>query len=75
MKIGTLLGGGMVLIIGVMVSTTVYSNYLSNSAQEVIENSTIRTFNVLTIQGDNERFYSSLDETIVIMREKELDIA
>jgi signal transduction histidine kinase len=75
MKIGTLLGGGMVLIIGIMVSTTIYSNYLSNSAQEIIRESTVKSFNAINVQNESERFFSSLDETIVIIKEDELDVA
>jgi len=74
-KIGTLLGVGMAVIIGVLITTTIYSNYLSNSAQQIIEDNTIRTFNVMTIQGDSERYFSSLDETIVIITETELAVA
>ena len=71
-RIGTLLGGGIVLIIGVLISTTIYSNYLSNGAQKIIEDSTTRSFRAITIQNDSERYFSSLDETIVIIRENEL---
>ena len=75
MKIGTLLGGGMVLIIGVMISTTIYSNYLSNSAQEIIRDSTVKSFNAINVQNESERFFSSLDETLVIIKEDELNVA
>lgn len=75
MKIGTMLGGGMVLIIGVMISTTVFSNYLSNSAQEIIRESTTKSFNAINVQNESERFFSSLDETLVIIREDKLNIA
>jgi|GEM_PF-3013899 signal transduction histidine kinase len=75
LKIGTLLGGGMVLIIGVMISTTIFSNYLSNSAQEIIRESTTKSFNAINVQNESERFFSSLDETIVILKEGELNIA
>ena len=56
-KIGTLLGIGIVLIIAVMISTTLYSNYLSTRAQDIIQKSTSRIFDVLTIQKDLEELF------------------
>ncbi|MFC1594968.1 sensor histidine kinase [Patescibacteria group bacterium] len=74
-KIGTLLGIGTAGIIIVMISTTIYSNYLSNSAQQIIGNSTTRIFDVMTIQRDVEELFSALDDLIVIVYQRELDNA
>jgi len=74
-KIGTLLSIGIVGIIIVMISTTLYSNYLSNRAQEIIETSTTRIFDVLTIQRDVEELTSALDDLIVLVEQYELDVA
>ena len=74
-KVGTLLGGGIALIIVVMISTTIYSNYLSEGAQRIIENSSRRTFDALTIKRDADEFFAALDETVVLIRDYELDNA
>ncbi len=75
LKIGTLLGGGMVLIIGVMILTTVYSNRLSNNAQDIIQDSTARIFDVLLLQRDTDELFSALDELNVIEEQEELVVA
>ncbi len=74
-KIGTLLGIGIGGIIVVMISTTIYSNHLSNRAQNIIRNSTARIFDVLTIQRDTEELFSAMDDLVVIREQYELDVA
>ena len=74
-KVGTLLSVGIVAIIGLMISATIYSNYLTNNAQNIIEKSTSRIFDVLTIQRDTEELFSALSELVVIEEQEELNIA
>ena len=75
MKIGTLLGIGIVAIIGLMISATVYSSYLNSKAQNIIENSTSRIFDVLTIQRDTEELFSAIDGLEIIQNQEKLDEA
>ena len=74
-KIGTLLGVGIVAIIGLMVSATIYSNYLSNKAQNIIEKSSSRIFDVLTIQRDTGELYSMLSDLDVVRSQSEIETA
>lgn len=73
-KIGTLLSMGIIAIIGLMITASIYSNYLSNSAQNIIRNSTTRIFDVLTIQRDVEELFSALDELVLIQDKQELKV-
>ena len=75
MKIGTLLGVGIVAIIGLMISATIYSSYLNSKAQNIIENSTSRIFDVLTIQRDTEELFSALGDLEIIQNKEKLDAA
>ncbi|MFC1710995.1 sensor histidine kinase [Patescibacteria group bacterium] len=71
-KFGTLLGIGIAGIVGLMVLATTYLNYLSNSTQNIIESSTSRIFDVLTIQRDTEELFSALDDVVVIQDQHRL---
>jgi len=73
--IGTLLSVGIVSIIGLMISASFYSTYLSNKAQTIIRISTARIFDVLTIQRDTEELFSALSDLTVIEEQEELDAA
>jgi signal transduction histidine kinase len=66
-KIGTLLGVGMALIIGVMVSTTFLSNYLSGNAQDIIQTSSSGIFDALTLQRDTDEIFSLMNDLVVVM--------
>ena len=72
-KVGTLLSVGVVLIIGLMVSATIYSNYLSSSALTIIRNSTTRIFDVLTIQRDTEELFSAMQDVVVFQDQQRLE--
>jgi signal transduction histidine kinase len=75
LTIGTLLGIGIAGIVGLMVVTTVYLNFLFNSTQDIIENSTSRIFDVLTIQRDTSELFSTLEDAEVIETQKKLEAA
>ncbi len=72
LKIGTLLSVGIILIIGLMISASFYSTYLSNRGLTIIRNSTTRIFDVLTIQRDIEELFSALDGLDIVFDEEVL---
>lgn len=74
-KVGTLLGVGIAAIVGLMVLTTVYLNYLSYSAQDIIQSSTSRIFDVLTIQRDTDELFSALEDVEVMQDKGEVEAA
>ena len=74
-KIGTLLTVGIVTIIGLMISASIYSTYLSNKAQTIIRTSTTRIFDVLTIQRDLEELFSATADLDTVRDLDRLEIA
>jgi len=72
LTIGALLTLGIFIIIGLIISASFYSNYLTNSAQNIIEKSTSRIFDVLTIQRDTEELFSALGDLTVVQNKNEL---
>jgi signal transduction histidine kinase len=71
-KIGTLLSVGMVLIVGLMICATAYSNYLTTNAQRTISKSTTRVFDVLTIQRDTGELFSAMEDMVVYHDQQKL---
>lgn len=74
-KIGTLLSVGMILIVGLMISATVYSNYLTTNAQSIISKNTTRIFDVLTIQRDTGELFSAMEDVVVYRDKQRLEEA
>ena len=74
-KVGTLLGVGIAGIVGLMVVTTTYLSYLSTSTQDIIESSTTRIFDVLTIQRDTDELFSKLEDVRIMQTQDEITAA
>jgi signal transduction histidine kinase len=72
-KVGTLLSVGIMAIIGSIISATIYTNYLTSNAQNTIRKSTLRMFDVFTIQHEIDDLFSSLDNLDLIIEIEDLD--
>ncbi len=72
-SVGTLLTIGIIAIIGSIISATIYTNYLTSSAQNTIRKSTLRMFDVFTIQHGIDDLFSSLESLDLIIEIEDLD--
>jgi anti-sigma regulatory factor (Ser/Thr protein kinase) len=73
LKVGTLLTIGIIAIIGSIISATIYTNYLTSNAQNTIRKSTLRMFDVFTIQHRTDDLFSNLDNLDLIIEIEDLD--